>query len=74
MKKDDEAAALSQTLFHKNAQEFKTKDELAVYAMTMAALGVAMLRGIEGHKFTRGFLIGAINDENPVVIRPEKLN
>lgn len=74
MEKDEKVVALSQKLFYENIKEFKTKDELGAYAMTMAALGVAMLRGIEGHKFARGFLIRAANDENPMVIRPEKLN
>ena len=61
-------------LFNKCAQHFKTQEDLALYAMTVASLGVALLRGIEGNEFTRGFLIGAIEEKNPLVIKPQALN
>ena len=75
MKKDDKAAVLlAQKLFHENAEKFNTSDQLGVYASAMLSLGLALLRGIEGDAFARSYLLVALNDENPLVIKPEKLN
>jgi len=64
----------SMGMFNSCAQQFKTKEELAGYAMAMAVFGVALLRGIEGNKFAEGFLIGAVEDKNPMVIKPQLIN
>lgn len=69
-----EAEHRAKNLFHRCAQEFKDMDELAVFAMITAALSIALLRGIHGHKFTDGFLMGAIDDTDRLVIRPEAVN
>lgn len=69
----NETTSRTARLFDRCAQEFNTTEELADYAMTMAALGVALLRGIEGHKFARGFLMGALDEKSPMVIKPEKV-
>lgn len=68
------AAEATFDIFNQGAQRFKTKEELAAYAMGIAALGVALLRGIEGKKFAEGFLIGALEDKNPMIIKPQALN
>lgn len=67
----DESAAKTLNLFKICAQEFATKKDLAVFAGSMAALGIALLRGIEGDEFVSGFLKGAIEEKNPLKITPE---
>lgn len=72
-KKSEEVAKKSMELFQLCCQNFTDEKELSAFAGAFAALGIAMLRGIEGHEFVNGFLEGAINEKNPLVISPKKL-
>lgn len=69
----EEVSQKSMQLFQLCCQHFTDEKDLSVFAGAVAALGIALLRGIEGHEFVNGFLKGAIEETNPLVISPQKL-
>lgn len=74
VEKNKETHAKARQLFNCMTQEFKSEEELSVFAVTVAILSLAILRGIEGNEFVAGFLSSAIEDKAPIVIKPKKLN
>ena len=45
--------------------------KISELANTFVVLGMAMLRGVEGHEFANGFFSGELNNTEKLVIKPE---
>jgi len=74
MEKREAIEEITWDCFNRGVQKMESDQEIARYAMAMAAYSVALLRGVSGIEFTKGFLLGAVNEKQPLVIKPEKLN
>lgn len=58
-------------IFEQAMQLCDTKKEISELASTFVVLGMAMLRGVEGHEFANGFFSGELNNTEKLVIKPE---
>jgi len=61
-------------IFEQSMQYCETEEEIETHVMLMIGLHVGLLRGLKDNKFVQGFLTGAINEENPLTISPQRLN
>lgn len=60
-------------LFIKASQRYQ-KSELSKFASEFAFFSIALLRGVEGEEYVKGFLESSLNDKNPAIITPGGLD
>lgn len=58
-------------IFEQAMQLCDTKEEISELAKTFVVLGVAMLRGLNGHEFADSFFSGELKNTKRLVIKPE---
>lgn len=55
------------------SRRIKSAEELEIFYNKMFVISIAVLRGFHDEAFIKAYLTSAINEENPIIIKPVRM-